>query len=360
MGTISQSRRQTYGWTIPNISGKVVIKSLDPRVKTHNPSGEEEETCAQLPPQRATTEFSRNPFPPPAMASSSTSTSSRQPHIDYHNPWVTYFITTFESEIGKFKELTHDEIVEGIQDSSGETLWTIRRPIRGWYLVLRSPLDVNPQNFVGLQPKNVTKGKKKKVEFTFRLKSLSSCETAPNKPVVNGHVRKDSGDSSIKRRNPSTSSSPKSPNRIESTCSQQPPGPPIESLICLQPIEEDLEDQTFFKSFTNIFTNNHQKFQCIDPTIQMLNSNIHVSNHNSSILLDYEDQNLAFGIHSHGVLKIGLKSSLNFKLVEGDNDIKQHEFHCAFWVAICIAYLGFRADQEVRTFCSGYISITFD
>jgi len=318
-------------------------------------------TCAPLPLHHST-EVWRNPFPPAAMASSSTSTSSGQPHIDYHDPCVTYSITTFESEIGKlhwevkdlegrlifksFKELTHDEIVEGIQDSSGQTLWTIRRPIRGWYLVLRSPLDSNPQNFIGLQPKNVTKGKKKRIEFTFRLKSSSSCETAPNKPVANGHARKDSSDSSIKRRNLSTSSSPKSPDGIESACSQQPPSPPIESLICLQPIEEEMEDQSFFKSFTNIFTNNDQKFQCVAPTIQTFNSSTHVSNHGSSILLDYEDQNSAFGIHSHGVLKIRLKSSLNFKLVEGVNDINQHEFHCAFWVAICVAYLGFLADQD--------------
>ncbi|KAA1080139.1 hypothetical protein PGT21_003116 [Puccinia graminis f. sp. tritici] len=295
------------------------------------------------------------------MASSSTSTSSEQTHTDYHQSSINYSITTFESELGKFcwevknpdghlifksyKELTHDEIVEGIQDSSGETLWTIRRPIRGWYLVLRSPMDSNPQSFIALQPKKVTKGKNKRVEFTFRLPTLS-LETTPDKPVGNGHLRKDSTDSSIKRRNPSVSSSPQSPNRLKPTHDQQAPSPTTEDLIHLQPVEEDVKDQTLFKSFTSLFTNSNQKFQCFAKPLQPTTINDQSVEIDPTILIDYEDQNSVFGIHNNGILKIRLKNSLNFKLIEGIDDVNQNEFHCAFWVAVCIAYLGFRADQD--------------
>ncbi|PLW06088.1 hypothetical protein PCANC_11730 [Puccinia coronata f. sp. avenae] len=297
------------------------------------------------------------------MASTSSATSpAATAHTDHHCPSVCYTITTFESEIGKFcwevkdldghlifksfKELTHDEIVEGIQDSSGETLWTIRRPIRGWYLVLRSPLDLNPQNFLALQPKNVTKGKNKRVEFTFRLKS-SPCE----KPVVNGHMRKDSTDSSMKRRKLSISSLPKSPNRLETAIDHHPPSSLKEALICLQPMEEDLKDQTFLKAFTNLFANNNQRFQCVakpsSPTSTHLPcNNTQASSDDPLTLFDYEDQTSLFGIHNSGILKIRLKSSLEYQLVEGIDDTNQRELHCAFWVAVCIAYLGFRADQD--------------
>ncbi|OAV93242.1 hypothetical protein PTTG_12306 [Puccinia triticina 1-1 BBBD Race 1] len=299
------------------------------------------------------------------MASSSASASSGQFHTGHEHPSIDYSITTFESELGKFcwevkdldghlifksfKELTHDEIVEGIQDSSGETLWTIHRPIRGWYLVLRSPMDSNPQNFIPLQPKNVTKGKNKRVEFTFRLPTSSS-ETTPENPVANGHLRKDSIDSQIKRRNLSASSSPQSPNRLKPSQDPHPQSPVTDDLIYLQLTEENSRDQTLFKSFTNLFTNNNQKFQCFakpsPATSQLFDINDPIANDDRSILLDYKDQNSVFGIHNNGILKIRFKNSLNFKLVEGTDEVNQQEFHCAFWVAVCIAYLGFRADQD--------------
>ncbi|KNF03966.1 hypothetical protein PSTG_03049 [Puccinia striiformis f. sp. tritici PST-78] len=332
-----------------------------------------------------------------------------------------YSISTSEIELGKCcwevkdrdghlvfkscKELTHDEIIEGVQDTSGRTLWTIRRPIKGWYLVIQSPLDSNPQNFVALEPRNVIKGKNKRVDFSFRLQSTSTssssssssssitttADTIVDMPVHNSHIRKDSTDSTIKRRIPSASSSPQSPNRLKPNLDQQQqqqqkttssttttttPSLTEEIVICLQSVDLDLSQQTYLNSFKNLFTNNPQNFQCFlqksttdtnddsssDPPVMInhnhSNPNIQITHDHDhdhqdpSILLDYQDRNESvFGIHNNGILRIKTDISRNkFKLIDsnqvnigGENQL---QLHTSFWVAISIAYLGFRADQD--------------
>lgn len=285
------------------------------------------------------------------------------------NKIISYSISSCEVDIGKrcweikdsknhlvfksSKELTQNEVVESIQDSSGDTLWTIRRPTRGWYLVIRSPKD-DPKSFIALHPKNVMKGKSKATEFTFTLKSPSSLKPEMQAPE---HRKKHSIDSTIQRRNQPVSSSLTSASPPKSTATSldfehdSELCQPVESVIRLKPIENDPQDQTFLKLFTDLFANTNQGFRCfIESKADERLGHHQVNSNGQSILLDYEDQNSAFGIQNFGVLKIHLRNSLNFSLIHNhdpsSDQIDQFHLHQAFWVSVCVAYLGFRADQD--------------
>ncbi|KNE88936.1 hypothetical protein PSTG_17611 [Puccinia striiformis f. sp. tritici PST-78] len=88
-----------------------------------------------------------------------------------------------------------------------------------------------------------------------------------------------------------------------------------------------------------------------NPNIQITHDHDH-DHQDPSILLDYQDRNESvFGIHNNGILRIKTDISRNkFKLIDsnqvnigGENQL---QLHTSFWVAISIAYLGFRADQD--------------
>lgn len=53
------------------------------------------------------------------------------------------------------------------QDSTHHPRWTIHRPIRGWYLVLRSP-SLPPGSYISLKPLPSSEGS----TFTFALRSV--------------------------------------------------------------------------------------------------------------------------------------------------------------------------------------------
>ncbi|KAM0786258.1 hypothetical protein ACM66B_007057 [Microbotryomycetes sp. NB124-2] len=51
----------------------------------------------------------------------------------------------------KTRKLAGTEVVDFVSDSSGQTRWTIHRPVQGWYLALRNP-RMPSDAFVALEP----------------------------------------------------------------------------------------------------------------------------------------------------------------------------------------------------------------
>ncbi|KAH9821147.1 hypothetical protein DFH28DRAFT_951617 [Melampsora americana] len=83
------------------------------------------------------------------------------------------------------RTLTDDEIVESVMDSTGQVLWTIHKPIRGWYLVIRSPSYTNPRTHIALQPLKL-RGPTHEDRFIFRLSPihLPSTSTSSSSPTT--------------------------------------------------------------------------------------------------------------------------------------------------------------------------------
>ncbi|KAK4049928.1 hypothetical protein OIV83_003752 [Microbotryomycetes sp. JL201] len=84
-----------------------------------------------------------------------------------HGPLRSYAYTTTEALDGpkrvtlsdfarrpvwhKNRKLTGTEMVDYVVDSSGQTRWTVHRPVHGWYLALRNPRSP-PETFIALEP----------------------------------------------------------------------------------------------------------------------------------------------------------------------------------------------------------------
>ncbi|MBW0530437.1 hypothetical protein O181_070152 [Austropuccinia psidii MF-1] len=241
---------------------------------------------------------------------------------------LKYSFSTLESDVGKVcwkitdsenrlvwksaRELVEDEIVESIRNSTGEAQWTIHKPTRGWYLVLHSQHGKELPKSIQLQPVCSGNDPSDPIQFHFRLHTQEVPRESGSK-TTGSHLKRRSG--SIVLNSASTDNS-----KLSSSFPQS------EYLILLKPQVPNPTEASLFKSFIQLFANSNRPFTCFARS----------HDGTESIIFDYQDNSSTFGIQSFGTLLI----------YHEDETYKSLDLDKAFWVAVCIAYLGFRDDQE--------------
>ncbi|KAG0143314.1 hypothetical protein CROQUDRAFT_673012 [Cronartium quercuum f. sp. fusiforme G11] len=269
-------------------------------------------------------------------------------------------------------------------DSTGLVLWTIHKPIRGWYLIIRSPSYSNPHTHIALQPLKLC-GPEHDDRFIFRLKPLhipsdglpsasndeplasplksppdhliSPVDSAPMSLAGSGeslerNTSADSGDAdapeivvpsssspdqSINQRlssddsssstslprPPQLSTDPDSPHFPSSSTSQLASTSATGAINELDFLLRPSEPEVPLGTFSRIlsfFGEPSKSFCCLRP--------------GSPTIMSFEDQTSMFNLETKGELKIWLEP------------VSQYQMPLAFWVTVALAYLGYRDDKE--------------
>ncbi|CAH7685525.1 expressed protein [Phakopsora pachyrhizi] len=238
------------------------------------------------------------------------------------------------------RELVHDEIVESLLDSSGQVHWTIHRPIRGWYLILRSPFYSDPQVYISLKPTSSID----QDQFTVCLRACH----IPQDPIIDDPQTKQIHSSpvettkqTVKNRSTSIYAGTPSPSKPEATlltgssCFELSTGKENASstinlkqrdIILILKSLSTTTQKTFFQSISSLFTDNSRSFVCAIRS---------ESTETEKILTMFEDKPSMFGFNNDGSLSLHSET------------ISKVGMPISFWLAISLAYLGFRDDKEV-------------
>ncbi|ORY76501.1 hypothetical protein BCR35DRAFT_305726 [Leucosporidium creatinivorum] len=230
----------------------------------------------------------------------------------------------------KTRDLTDEEIVDTIFDGTRHPRWTIHRPIRGWYLVLRSP-SLPPGSYISFKPNpSSAEGS----GFTFALRSvLEYPVTSPLSEKGDDldavRLTFSAGDNTPTPTSaPTFSEAQDHPPAPAGEKSEKPIAPsPTTSHFKLQhglPAHTHRASSRPFSlsSFTHLFAGRGKTFSCVWEDEQ-----------GAEVLRFEEDVSLLSTttrghllLHEHLVGIIGMEPS--------------------FWIAVALAYLEFLEDRE--------------
>ncbi|KAL8283964.1 hypothetical protein RQP46_005077 [Phenoliferia psychrophenolica] len=211
----------------------------------------------------------------------------------------------------KVKHLTEEEIVETVLDSARQPRWTIHRPIKGWYLVLRSP-SLPPTSFISLRPSTNHSAD----NFLFTIRSVLTFPTTAGAPVPPP--------------SPSTRIDFK-PEELEEKAKEE--GAATKSHFRLQPsVPAHTHRQSSaawsLSKFTGLFVDRGKTFSCV------------WEDENGSEVLRFED--------APSLLSLSTKGSLYLN----ENLVNITGMEPSFWIAIALAYLEFLQDKDAYSAAS--------
>ncbi|KAI8450426.1 hypothetical protein BY996DRAFT_4180406 [Phakopsora pachyrhizi] len=194
------------------------------------------------------------------------------------------------------RELVHDEIVESLLDSSGQVHWTIHRPA--------DPIIDDPQTKqIHSSPVETTKQTVKN-----RSTSIYAGTPSPSKPEATLLTGSSCFELSTGKENASSTINLKQ-----------------RDIILILKSLSTTTQKTFFQSISSLFTDNSRSFVCAIRS---------ESTETEKILTMFEDKPSMFGFNNDGSLSLHSET------------ISKVGMPISFWLAISLAYLGFRDDKE--------------
>ncbi|KAI0028949.1 hypothetical protein K488DRAFT_57506, partial [Vararia minispora EC-137] len=287
--------------------------------------------------------------------------------------------------------LTEDEIVEHVVDNaSSTTLWTIHKPLRGWYIHLRAP-SFPPKSFIAFAPVPPSSHHHVPAALFF------SCRTLTRRPRFPGLAPPTSSETSAQPRMsiesditlasvpdssahtypppptpPAVFVSPPSPASVNAKLAQIPSQPPPSrprlqlTTLVLAPHTQPppADDGSFFSRVTRAFRNNapalsnsFSLFPVLPPPQPSSQTQVLASPTSTAPLRQVQKQNK----HPQLTGPLGARPVLVFRdttpvftvhqssgVLELDLDeIRALGVDMAFWIAVALAYGEFLGDRDV-------------
>ncbi|KAI0084343.1 hypothetical protein BDY19DRAFT_987561 [Irpex rosettiformis] len=254
----------------------------------------------------------------------------------------------------KERYLAEEEIVENLVDNMTSTIhWTIHKPVKGWYIRLRSP-SFPPGTFISLTPPPSSSPYHSDAALIF------SCRTNIPSSLANGRsslVRSSSDSDTTLTSDPTTHSypptppqnpvfrvSPPSPRAVQAKLSEIPlpqPTQQISTFILTPHSHAHVPEQKELSVFTRIVSAlknsapSHSSSFTLSPLPNTITGQSTSYAPTPIPLLTYHDRTPAWKVSStQGILEMDPRQE------------RELGVHPSFYIAIALAYLDFLTERE--------------